>query len=118
MYTIPDGVWLTAAGEITEVSAVDTRSVETRPVRFGGEEFALFLSMHDLAGGRIAADRLRLAVAALKFQTATGPLSITVSVGVASHRSAESLAELLARADHALYQAKETGRNRVCVAEG
>lgn len=88
--------------------------------RYGGEEFAMLLG-NTAAGGAIEiAERLRQAVA-----TKTGDLpAVTVSIGVATLRPAETSAAneqqasgLLLAADQALYAAKESGRNRVCVAE-
>ncbi|MBT6046636.1 MAG: diguanylate cyclase, partial [Candidatus Scalindua sp.] len=42
--------------------------------------------------------------------------SVTISVGVASHQQKESLQKLIQRADEKMYQAKDSGRNKVCVA--
>lgn len=81
--------------------------------RYGGEEFAAVLPDH---GGHAEelADRIRLAVSADPVPTQAGPLPVTISVGLTSLGPGDtSLDELLARADHALYRAKEAGRNRV-----
>ncbi|MGE5505055.1 MAG: GGDEF domain-containing protein [Actinomycetota bacterium] len=93
--------------------------------RVGGEEFAVALPNTGLDGARIIAERLRAQVEALSVplpdKTA---LAFTVSVGVAACTFAGTEAEpptvtdLLARADKALYRAKETGRNRVVAAPG
>jgi diguanylate cyclase (GGDEF)-like protein len=89
--------------------------------RFGGEEFAVLLP-HTAAteAGRVA-ERLRGRIAdepiAVGDGRDTGVLvDITVSVGVAELAEAgQDLDELLAAADAALYQAKDAGRNRICV---
>ncbi|SNY66419.1 diguanylate cyclase [Paractinoplanes atraurantiacus] len=81
--------------------------------RYGGEEFAVVLPDHTDAPG--LAERMRRAVADTPVPTAAGPLSVTISVGLTQHAADESLDQLLARADHALYRAKDTGRNRVVV---
>lgn len=83
--------------------------------RFGGEEFLVILPGTDLEGARRAAERIREAVAATPFDTEAGPVPITVSIGVTAHRAGDSMDELLSRADQALYQSKQDGRNRVTV---
>jgi diguanylate cyclase (GGDEF)-like protein len=83
------------------------------PARFGGEEFVVLLRR---PSDRIAveiAERVRSAVGALELG-AIGPGRISVSVGVAVQDAAdEPVADLLARADRALYRAKRAGRDRV-----
>ncbi|MDI6102589.1 diguanylate cyclase [Actinoplanes sp. NEAU-A12] len=83
--------------------------------RYGGEEFAAVLPDHDGHAADLA-ERVRLAVSAEPIPTQAGPLPITISVGLTSLTPGDtSLDELLARADHALYRAKESGRNRVMI---
>jgi diguanylate cyclase (GGDEF)-like protein len=80
--------------------------------RYGGEEFVLVLS--DMSGDPVeAAERLRVGVEALVVPGPRGPISVTVSVGVAEFKPDDDLDTLLVRADQALYQAKESGRNQV-----
>ncbi len=81
--------------------------------RYGGEEFVLVLPGLDARAATIAADRVRSLVAATPFDTEGGPLAVTVSLGVAATDTPTTPAELLARADEALYDAKRAGRNRV-----
>ena len=83
--------------------------------RNGGEEFVVFLPDTDAAGASRAAEKLRLAIAAI---TITGlDLDLTVSLGVAGYPEHAAGPERLERlADAALYVAKRTGRNRVEVA--
>ena len=83
--------------------------------RLGGEEFLMVLVKSDLEQGVKVADKVRSAVMALRFPSAPD-LHITTSIGVAEFAPGESLDHLLARADDALYQAKESGRNKVCTA--
>ena len=83
--------------------------------RYGGEEFA-FLSPRPTDSAAELAERLRRTVAGEPLPTAAGPLPVTISVGLAHLAGDEDLAQLLTRADGALYQAKQTGRDRVCVA--
>ena len=84
--------------------------------RWGGEEFLVVApgSREDEAGRLY--ERLRAALADNPIPTQAGKLSVTVSVGAATWRGNQSVEELLGAADTALYQAKNTGRNRVCVA--
>ena len=87
--------------------------------RFGGEEFVVLLVGADLAVDRTLAWQMceRLAAQVLvKRGTGETVGRVTISIGVAEHRVAESSDNLLERADRALYAAKRTGRNRVCTA--
>jgi len=81
--------------------------------RWGGEEFAALLPRTSRAQALKVAERIRSAVEALSMEAASRG-GITISAGVAQSREiGESLDELLARADAALYRAKDLGRNRV-----
>jgi diguanylate cyclase (GGDEF)-like protein len=84
-------------------------------VRYGGEEFCVLLPDETSQGALTMAERIRYAVEHAAFRYGRTLLPITVSAGVAEldHDADESLAELLSRADEALYAAKNTGRNRV-----
>ncbi|TXN41550.1 GGDEF domain-containing protein [Methylobacterium sp. WL30] len=88
--------------------------------RFGGEEFVILLAGADHAVARTVAWQMceRLAAQVL-MKRGTGETvgRVTISIGVAEHRAGESGADLIERSDAALYEAKRTGRNRVCVAE-
>ncbi|WP_412741700.1 diguanylate cyclase [Krasilnikovia sp. MM14-A1004] len=80
--------------------------------RYGGEEFAVFLPGADLDIAPL--ERIRLAVAAEPVATRDGPVTVTISIGLAALGTHDDgLDQLLARADHALYQAKTGGRNKV-----
>ncbi len=81
--------------------------------RFGGEEFVILLPDTNLSQARRAAEHLRQAVAAQPVITDKGPVSITISLGVAGlkHDNRTSIETLLEQADQALYLAKQTGRN-------
>ncbi len=88
--------------------------------RMGGEEFLVLLPDTDLAQAQQAAERMRLAVEALRTACANGSdetFGFTVSIGVATLRIGDdyTLENLLTRADQALYRAKRSGRNRVVV---
>jgi diguanylate cyclase (GGDEF)-like protein len=83
--------------------------------RWGGEEFVVLMRETRLDAARILADRLLAGVRALRFDTPSGPLAISVSIGLTSSDSREfgSSMELFIRADKMLYRAKELGRDRI-----
>lgn len=84
--------------------------------RLGGEEFGLLLPETDLTGAVDLAERLRAAVAATPIRANDAPLTATVSIGLAALSEADtSIDALFARADSALYRAKNSGRDRVAV---
>ncbi|UTF60533.1 GGDEF domain-containing protein [Gilvimarinus sp. DA14] len=87
--------------------------------RYGGEEFALVLPATDLFEARAVTQRVRKAVAGISVSDAGSEFSTTMSFGIACYRPSHisSASELVELADAQLYQAKEQGRNRVCVAE-
>jgi len=86
--------------------------------RIGGEEFAMLLGQTDTEGALIVGQRLRETVAGRAVSLAGGQtLSVSISIGVAAMtQEDDDLSHLLARADAALYEAKQQGRNRVCLA--
>lgn len=82
--------------------------------RLGGEEFIMVLPQSDLEGAELAAERLRQGWGQRDFRALNGPPKVSLSAGVACYRPGETVDQLIARADHALYLAKSQGRNRVC----
>jgi two-component system cell cycle response regulator len=80
--------------------------------RYGGEEFAVILSNVSRDNIYAAYERFREMVSKQPFEYEEKKLHITVSIGIAFSNNAESANDLLAHADQALYQAKETGRNK------
>lgn len=83
--------------------------------RLGGEEFAVLIPDADLTDGRRFAESVRAALCAADLGIGHG---VTASFGVAQMVAGDSLFDLSRRADSALYRAKASGRNRVCVALG
>ena len=81
--------------------------------RYGGEEFGLILPHTALDGARIAAEKVRVAIATSPWNQLTPGREVTASLGLAEWRAGESPLELVRRADQALYAAKTSGRNRV-----
>lgn len=86
--------------------------------RIGGEEFAVLLPEADLQSATEVAERLRERVESTHVvQEAGPPLQFTVSIGVTALKEKNTNIDiLLTRADKALYHAKESGRNKVCIA--
>ncbi len=87
--------------------------------RYGGEEFIAILPETGPEESRLVAERLRDRIAARGYPDAGDTVTITASLGVACYPmpGVESHEDFLRIADDALYQAKESGRNRVCMAE-
>ncbi len=85
--------------------------------RYGGEEFAVGMVGADSTGARQTAERLRKIVEKTSFTIGKNTeISLTLSFGVASYpEDAVRIVDLIAMADQALYYAKHTGRNRVCL---
>ncbi|MCW3481841.1 GGDEF domain-containing protein [Neisseriaceae bacterium JH1-16] len=81
--------------------------------RLGGEEFAILLPSWDVEAGRSLAEQCRVRLA----DSTTAAGTITASFGVTGQQPADASFEaLLRRADRGLYDAKDAGRNRVCIA--
>ncbi len=98
---------------LTTVSALVRERLRVSDVfgRVGGEEFALLLPETDTDAAHSTLERLRAVIEVHPVASR----AVTVSIGLASLRPGDSLAELLKRADAALYTAKSAGRNRVVV---
>ena len=87
--------------------------------RWGGEEFLLILPDTELKDAVTVAERLRSKTAAVQISLENEEtFSIHISLGTAcTTEQFQSLAKLIDAADQALYQAKQSGRNRVCTFE-
>ena len=86
--------------------------------RYGGEEFSLILSETDKETVRFAAERIRRAIEDKRIRAYDEELKITVSIGISTFPfDGKDIKTLIDKADAALYRAKETGRNRVCIYE-
>ena len=81
--------------------------------RYGGEEFLLILPETSDDAAERTLDRLRLIVADLDWSTILHGMTVTISAGVVTLQPNETADSILARADIALYQAKDRGRNRI-----
>lgn len=87
--------------------------------RYGGEEFVVMMPETPTDWAFMIGDRLRQEMSENPFDVgaADGPLTVTVSIGVATSIEGQNPAALLESADKALYEAKESGRNRVIIAK-
>lgn len=106
------------------VGDVLSKSARTTDVacRYGGEEFAVILRETDLVGANVFAERVRTQLEMLLIRSKGKPVSVTASLGISSTELCMNPVELsrqwlVQAADQALYKAKESGRNRVCVCE-
>jgi diguanylate cyclase (GGDEF)-like protein len=101
-----------------EVGGIIARSIRGADIaaRYGGEEFVAYLPEADGAGAMQVAERIRGNVEAAAFVLDGRTTSVTISLGIALFPAhGRTLKDLVARADRALYRAKEEGRNRVCL---
>jgi diguanylate cyclase (GGDEF)-like protein/PAS domain S-box-containing protein len=108
----------TVLKRLTEISLRILREVDTIG-RIGGDEFTILLRETHQEGAKEVAERLRgdFAGEQITLEDQTSPIHFTVSMGLATLNMADkSIGSLLNRADKALYGAKRTGRNKVCIA--
>ncbi len=102
-----------ALRQLAQCFRQELRGVDTA-ARFGGDEFVLILPQAYVDGALIVAERLRASIERINIP---GFGNLTTSLGIATFpMNALNSAELLRAADNALYAAKRSGRNRVCVA--
>jgi diguanylate cyclase (GGDEF)-like protein len=108
------------AGDRVLVAVAEALREYLRPTdlvaRFGGDEFAVLLPDLMVNQARQTAERIRQQITGLS--PASLPSAITVSIGIASKTENDDVATLVQRADAAMYDAKEAGRNRVAVLTG
>lgn len=106
-------------GDQVLVAVAEAMSNCIRPTdlvaRYGGEEFIIVLPTAELAGAHIVANRVCKDIRGMNTDTTMGLQlpKVTVSIGIAQINNNESMESLVARADTALYQAKNNGRDRV-----
>ena len=83
--------------------------------RYGGEEYAIILPNTDLEGAMFIAEKVRAAVANTQINSSENTLHCTISLGVCCHLSEQAIQpiDFIERADKALYQSKQNGRNQV-----
>jgi diguanylate cyclase (GGDEF)-like protein len=83
--------------------------------RYGGEEFLIVLQNTDDTEGRDIAERIRQRIVNSPVQYQNSKYPVSISIGLTQVQAGENEEKVIERADHALYNAKDTGRNRVVV---
>ena len=102
------------------VAKILTRNTRGHDVvaRFGGEEFSVILPETALHGAVVVAERIKMAVESFNFEPLGCPRCVTVSIGIGEFpTTGMATEELLKCADAALYAAKASGRNCICIAK-
>src|SRR6185295_15603349 len=106
------------AGDSVLVAVAEALREYLRPTdlvaRFGGDEFSVLLPDLHIKQARQTAERIRQQIAGLSPPSLA--TAVTVSIGLAERTPSDDVATLVQRADAAMYDAKEAGRNRVAVA--
>ena len=82
--------------------------------RYGGEEFIAILHNTDIENAKLIAERVRLNVAMAPISLENEDVLNTISIGVSDLRDNDTTSSLFERTDQAMYEAKTTGRNKVC----
>lgn len=101
--------------EIGKIIKQNTRNIDL-PARYGGDEFLVVLTETSEEGCRHFCERLRQAIESYEFISGQDKMMLTTSIGFAVSDPLEQITarDLVRRADHALYEAKRSGRNKVC----
>jgi len=81
--------------------------------RIGGEEFSLILPNTDRETALKISDKILKSVESMDFDSLNKDISLTVSIGIACYTDGSSLKSMIKLADQNLYEAKNSGRNRV-----
>ncbi|HEX6490475.1 MAG TPA: GGDEF domain-containing protein [Gaiellaceae bacterium] len=103
----------TVLAKVAQVLAARVRQIDFA-ARYGGEEFAVLVPESEIAGARSLAQRLRSDLAKTTIELPNGEkIHVTASFGVAAKGDLKRAEDLIAAADHALYEAKRRGKNRV-----
>jgi diguanylate cyclase (GGDEF)-like protein len=105
---------LQTVGELVRASSRPSDVV----VRYGGEEIAIVFRQTTLHVAAKVCERLRVSIESFDWQALQHGLAVTASFGLSSGQAPTDLEHLLSLADQCLYRAKETGRNRICTADG
>lgn len=105
--------------EVGKIIKANVRNIDI-PARYGGDEFLIVLSETSKEGVLQFCERLRESVAKTTFINGADSIKLTVSLGFSVTQLGEAISprELVRRADHALYDSKRTGRNRVSLYQG
>jgi diguanylate cyclase (GGDEF)-like protein len=119
-YKLVNDTYAHIAGDtvLAAVAALLQRAVRRVDMgaRYGGEEFVLLLQGADANGAARLIERIRGAVSSADWSDIGQGLKVSVSCGITSVRTTDTLDGVLARADQALYEAKRGGRDQLRVA--
>jgi diguanylate cyclase (GGDEF)-like protein len=96
--------------DVADIIKKGVRKIDTVG-RWGGEEFMVIMPVTEASKGMVLAEKLRNKISRHVF---AGVGNLTASFGVAESRGDLNAVELVAKADAAMYQAKDAGRNQVC----
>lgn len=97
---------------------MDSLRSSDRYYRFGGEEFVIILPHSEIADALLVAERIRVLVETRPVEFGEFTIPVTLSIGISCLEGAgETLDDVVAKSDRALYMAKESGRNRIEVFE-
>lgn len=114
---VGDQALISLAGAVSEIVRAEVDDDEAIFARIGGEEFLLLLPRYGLGQTIALAEKLRTAASAIEVRAENVTFGITVSIGVATlAKDDTSFDKLVARADAALYEAKNRGRDQVVIA--
>lgn len=100
--------------QVARILADQCRTLDL-PARYGGDEFAVVVPHQEAASAAVLAERCRFAIEETPLVTGRGVIQRTVSFGVADTTEAESIEALIQKADDAMYQSKQSGRNKVTI---
>lgn len=103
--------------QVLAESLMETMRGSDIAFRYGGEEFTLILSNTDKNAAYLVAERIRVAASQLSCNDGSRTFGYTISLGVAELKQGEKASVLFDRADHALYEAKKSGRNKTLIAD-
>jgi len=105
-------------GVLKEVAATIQHSIRTTDMlfRYGGEEFVVLLTNSDCDDSSVIADRILESVRDINMEVAGQKLDVSVSIGLACRNKLDNGTTLFQRADKAMYEAKNEGRDQLRVA--
>jgi len=104
---------------LKEVAATLNNSVRSSDIvaRYGGEEMIILLKGSAINNALVIAEKIRSNIENRVIKQQDKVYKVTISVGVSEFHLSDSMEKIIKKADEGLYKAKESGRNRVCVAD-
>lgn len=101
--------------EVGKIIKNGTRNIDI-PARYGGDEFLVVLSEVNEEGAGLFCERIRKAIEGHVFSSGEDSIRLTISIGYSMLQADDTIVarDFVRQADHALYEAKRTGRNKVC----